>query len=69
MTVWTRPDAPWFDLYAANARPATGHEAAPCVICSEKPRPGERIADLEGGRGLAHTACVAWQAQRLGGRH
>lgn len=69
MTAWTRADAGWFDLYATNARPATGHESQPCPVCTRKFRTGERIADLSGDRGTAHCACIAIAAARSGERH
>lgn len=70
MTSRTRTAAPWYALYAENARAAGAQDTGQtCAVCNYALMPGERVADLIGGRGPAHVACVSAQADRIGGRH
>jgi hypothetical protein len=43
------------NLVADNARIA-GRDGAACAVCLRTVRPGERVADLAGARGLVHVA-------------
>ena len=48
--------SPPLRLLAEHARRALGEH--PCCLCPRPVRRGERIADVVGGRGMAHVGCV-----------
>jgi hypothetical protein len=43
-------------LLAERAR--TAHRGSSCCLCPRPVRPGQRVADVVGGRGPAHLGCV-----------